>query len=159
MVVQIEDTHFLSINEWCIFWQPRNWNRYQEFANLGYTKSRWRNIVLVRSHSMLKWSNQFSSSFAAITWLPRLWRYKSSPNLRLCISNGSHLSGNDGMFLCHRRSVHFPVGLSPDKKAWDHRAWKWRGPIVPAILFGLSWSSLLLVLGHLTDKRHRAALS
>lgn len=71
----------------------------------------------------------------------------------LCISNGVHfwlkISGNDGMFFCHRKSVHFPVGLSvPIKKRANSETMKTTA----------MKTSLLLVLGHLTDKRYRVAL-
>lgn len=57
-------------------------------------------------------------------------------------------AGNDGMFFCHHRNVHFPVGLSTDKKE----------PKAKSMKTAAMKTSLLLVLGHLTDKRYLVAL-
>lgn len=60
----------------------------------------------------------------------------------------SRPGGNDGMFFCHHGNVHFPVGSSADKKEPEAKSMK----------TAAMKTSLLLVLGHLTDKRYLVAL-
>lgn len=104
---------------------------------------------------------QFYASFPAIALKTSVGVKYSGRIPVYAFLMGGHFSGNDGMFFCHHRSVHFPVGLSTDKKRAGAKTMQTAYARSDLSLPhpGKNRTALLVVLGHLTDKRYRVALS